>query len=125
MRKKKEKKEKIKKIPYKRKVRPRIGKYRKKYICPSITVRAAKWYEKATLPSKFIIKKGGKTKAFFARYEEWKEGVWFGPFKTKKELEELIDEYCKSPIYTPFKKDLMEKLHNHTFTATEDELKKM
>ena len=53
-----------------------------------------KWFEKSMEDGAFEEREG-KDGKIYGRYNEWKDTIWIGPYKTSEELDKVIQSYLK------------------------------
>ncbi len=53
-----------------------------------------KWFEKCMDEGAFEEREG-KDGKIYGRYNEWKDTIWIGPYKTSEELDKVIQSYLK------------------------------
>ena len=53
-----------------------------------------KWFEKSMDDGAFEEREG-KDGKIYGRYNEWKDTIWIGPYKTSEELDKVIQSYLK------------------------------
>ncbi len=61
-----------------------------------------KWYQKPNEDGVFEEREG-KDGKIYGRYNEWKDTVWIGPYKTSEELDKIVQAYIKE-MKKPFGK---------------------
>jgi hypothetical protein len=60
----------------------------------NIKQKELKWFEKCMDEGVFELKTG-KDNNFYLHYNEWKEKVWIGPYKTEDEANKVVASYIK------------------------------
>ena len=75
-----------------------VRKRRKETIKP-IQIKESKtpWYRKPIERAAFSIKEG-KDGKFYAHHNEWSKRIWIGPYKTKDDANQVINDYVMESL---------------------------
>ena len=58
------------------------------------TIKEEKWFEKCMDDGAFELREG-KDNKFYLHYNEWKETIWIGPYKTEDDANKVVASYIK------------------------------
>jgi len=61
---------------------------------PDIKQKELKWFEKCMDDGAFELRTG-KDENFYLHYNEWKETIWIGPYKSEEEANKIVASYIK------------------------------
>ncbi len=77
------------------------------------------WYKRPIKREAFSSRLGADGK-LYVHHCEWSKNIWIGPYKTKKDVDEIIDSYIKESLKAPLDRKTNKNIHSIT---VEDETK--
>ena len=77
------------------------------------------WYERPLSKEEFIIREA-KDKKLYIRHKEWSETIYIGPYKTKKEVDEIIDSYINTSLEMSLSKKIDSRVHSILIESPDD-----
>lgn len=79
-----------------------VTKHRKQSINISIEdkINSLPWYKRPIEREAFIYKRR-KNGSFYIKHKEWANNIWIGPYKSKDEVENIINSYVEKSALSP------------------------
>jgi hypothetical protein len=69
------------------------------------------WYLKPILKESFSVKEG-KDGMLYVHHEEWSPRVWIGGYKTKKDVEKIINSYVTESLKGTLQNKTVDSIHS-------------